>query len=159
MSNYILKITLFFTFSVLTLAASSQTVERSCYAVFSPVTPNDSLFVAGGQIMSGEFESPLLNHGYYPLNHTLLSIDEPEIALAYSIYPNPFQELFQVKWTNATAEKLTIEIYSINGALITRIETSDAQLTIQSDKWERGLYFVRGLTEQGAVFNEKVIKS
>lgn len=144
---------------MLTLAASAQTVERTTFAVFSSITPNDSLLVAAGQIMTGESDSPLLEYGYYPLNHTLLSIDEPEIVQSYSIYPNPFNQSFQVNWTNSTAQTITIEIYSINGALIQRIETSDAQIIVHTDKWERGLYFVRGLTPQGSVFNEKVIKS
>ncbi|NOQ73577.1 MAG: T9SS type A sorting domain-containing protein [Crocinitomix sp.] len=159
MADILLKITLLFTLSLLTLTVSGQTVERTTFAVFSSITPNDSLLVAAGQIMSGESESPLVEHGYYPLSHTLLSIDEPEDIESYSIYPNPFSQSFQVNWANSSAQTITIEIYSINGSLIERIKTSDAQVIIHTENWERGLYFVRGLTEQGTVFNEKVIKS
>tara|TARA_Y100000385_G_C12669349_1_gene457281 strand:+ start:107 stop:586 length:480 start_codon:yes stop_codon:yes gene_type:complete len=159
MTNFILKTTLLFLFSALTLGLSAQTVQRTTFAVFSSITPNDTLLVAGGQIMTGKSDSPLLEHGYYPLNNTLLSVEKSTITTAYSIYPNPFSSSLQINWTNSEATVISIEIYSINGALIQRIETSDSQIEILSETWERGMYFVRGVTEQGTLFNEKVVKS
>jgi hypothetical protein len=134
-------------------------VQRTTYAVFSSITPNDTLLVAGGQIMSGKSDAPLLEHGYYPLNNTLLSVEKPEMNTSYSLYPNPFSNSLQIVWTNTEAIVITIEIYSINGALIKRIETSSSQIEILSESWERGMYFVRGVTEEGTLFNEKVVKS
>ncbi len=126
MLKIIFKTTFLALFSILSISAIGQTVERNTFAVFSSITPNDTLLVAGGQIMTGESDSPLLEQGYYPLSNTLLSINEPELIQSYSIYPNPFNASFQVNWTNTEVETIMLEIYSVNGALIQRIESSDA---------------------------------
>ncbi len=159
MLKNLLKTTFLVLFSILSISAIGQTVERNTFAVFNSITPNDTLLVAGGQIMTGESDSPLIEHGYYPLSNTLLSINEPELIQSYSIYPNPFNESFQVNWANAEYATITIEIYSVNGALIQRIESSDAQIIFYSETWEPGMYFVRGHTAEGILFDEKVIKT
>ncbi len=159
MLKFIFKTTFLALFSILSISAIGQTVERNTFAVFSSITPNDTLLVAGGQIMTGESDSPLLEQGYYPLSNTLLSINEPELIQSYSIYPNPFNASFQVNWTNTEVETITLEIYSVNGSLIQRIESSDAQIIFYSETWEPGMYFVRGFTDQGILFDEKVIKA
>ena len=159
MPNFILRTTLLL-LSILTLSAlHAQSVERNSYAVFSPIAPNDTLLLAGGQIMTGESESPLINHGYYPLNYTLLTINENELTDAYSIYPNPFSNAFLITWTNPEFLVITVEVYSVNGALLERINTSESHIEILAEKWASGLYYVRGITTQGTVFNEKLIKA
>lgn len=134
-----------------------QTVQRSTYAVFSPVSDNDSLLVAGGQIMTGESGTDFIEHGYYPLNHSLLNVAEEILDTEYNLYPNPFTDRFTISW-NGAGELITIEVYAPSGELINSYRTSQSNFEIDMNAQSSGVYYVKGYTNEGVLFNRKMIK-
>ena len=136
-----------------------QSVQRSTYSVFNSITENDTLLMAGGQIMTGESVSPIIQHGYYPLNYSLLTIDEEIQELNYLVFPNPFINSFLINWDNIEQELITIEVYSIGGSLIGRYQTNQSNIEIHLNEHASGIYYVKGYSDQGELFNEKIVKS
>lgn len=157
--NTSIKWLFFLTISFFIQKGYAQTVERNVFSVFSPVSVNDTLLVAGGQIMAGIANDPTIKHGYYPLNHSLLALAEEVDMGNYRIYPNPFATSFFLDLTGFTNEVLTVRIYAMNGDII-RSETVNGGLhEINLANVDTGIYYLQGITSQGVAFTEKIIKN
>ena len=65
------------------------------------------------------------------------SIDEAE-PLTFSVYPNPANEVVNVKVTQPNS---TVLLYDINGKLVYEASTSNS-ITINTDNMQRGLYLM-----------------
>jgi len=136
-----------------------QTTERNTYAVFTTITPNDSLLLAGGQIMSGDSETNYVEHGYYPLNQSLLSTHKTEYLTTFVAYPNPFLETFTLQWSNYSGEVITLNIYGINGELIKTRTVIGQSVVINLADYSNGVYYVTAFSNGALLFNQKLIKS
>lgn len=154
-----LKLCLFFAATFMLSLTYGQSVERNTYAVFSATAPNDSLAVAAGQIMTGTAETPHVEHGYYPLNQSLLSIDNKELVIGHLVYPNPFNDNFTVQVTTEITEPVTLEIYSVNGALLEIVTMNNSNVIIDMSQYAGGIYYISAYSNNAVLFNEKVIKS
>lgn len=151
---------LFVFFSLNSCVLFSQISERSTFAVFAPITVNDTVLVAGGQTQSGTGEDEI-TVGYYPFQQTLLTIpQENERPFLVKTFPNPFQEAVFVEFENKNELLLTIEVLDLSGAVVFRLESSNKLISIASDRWESGLYLVRIIEPEGEVlYSEKLVKT
>jgi hypothetical protein len=138
--------------------SKAQIIDRSTFSVFQPIGDNDTLLLAGGQIMTGESTEPTILHGYYPLNYTLLSVNEVDFNDEISIFPNPFVESFVINLQNQDYSMITIEILSMNGQLLTSFQSTNQQIEIDLIGYSSGVYHVRVSTENQVIANTKIVK-
>lgn len=138
--------------------STAQIVDRSIFSVFQPIGVNDTLLLAGGQIMTGESTEPTILHGYYPLNYTLLSVNEVDFNDEISIFPNPFVESFVINLQNQDYSMITIEILSMNGQVLTTFHSSNQQIDIDLTGYASGVYHVRVSSENQVIANNKIVK-
>jgi hypothetical protein len=137
---------------------TAQIVDRSTFSVFQPIGTNDTLLIAGGQIMSGESDEPQVLHGYYPLNYTLLSVNELVLNDQISIFPNPFIESFFVTIQNQDFTLINIDVLSMNGQLLRSFQSANQQIEIDMSGFASGVYHVRVRTENQVIANNKIVK-
>lgn len=137
----------------------AQTFERNVFSVFSPISVNDTLLVAGGQIMAGIANSPTVEHGYYPLNHSLLTLTDEGGLDHYRIYPNPFATSFFLDLTGITNEVIMVQVYAMNGNIIQTETVTSGLFEINLANVDAGIYYLQGITSGGVAFTEKIIKN
>jgi hypothetical protein len=88
---------------------------------------------------------------------TLTSISEvPESLKELSVYPNPAQDQFMLHLPYRTSKNATIQIYNLQGELVTSIKASDTS-PINCSTWPRGVYFVLLVEEGKARVTRKIV--
>lgn len=140
-------------------ALFSQINDRSTFAVFFPIEPNDTVLIAAGQVLSGtDMDNSL--HGYYPLQQTMLSVSE-HLPNDYqvNVFPNPFQDLIYVTLNNNYINSYSIEITDVSGAIVFAEKNTFQLSEISCIHWGRGIYIIRILSNDGSlIFAEKIVK-
>ena len=58
-----------------------------------------------------------------------------------SIYPNPMKNILTLSFHNNSSK--TIQVYTASGMTIYRIETTQKQIQITTEKWEQGTYLIQ----------------
>jgi len=73
------------------------------------------------------------------------AMSELEIVNSINIYPNPFNNSFEVKMNNDFSENKNkdISIYNILGERVHFEKATSNELTIKTDNWKNGTYFIR----------------
>tara|TARA_B100000809_G_C14834531_1_gene422338 strand:+ start:266 stop:631 length:366 start_codon:yes stop_codon:yes gene_type:complete len=119
---------------------------------------NDTLQLAAGQILTIESNSPKILHGYYPLNHSLLSLTEIGFS-EISIYPNPFSQKITLTILKNNSFIKSISIYDLNGKLVLEKEYNSNTINVNLNQYNNGIYFVKIIDNNGNVTAQKIIKS
>ena len=147
---------LFFTFFILATAIS-QTVLRTTISSFHSSMSNDSLQVVAGQILSAQTNNPKILHGYYPLNYSLLTLNE-DIASKITVFPNPFESQFTISISSGNSIINSITVYNINGKLIHSSTYNLSKITVDLNDFVSGIYFVSFVDNKKKVTIQKLIK-
>jgi len=73
------------------------------------------------------------------------SIEESELSVSMSIYPNPASEVLNIEFSNSEEKITDIEIINVNGQIVKQIEIKDSRTSIlvSVDEWSSGVYFVK----------------
>ena len=87
----------------------------------------------------------------YRLNE-LVGVDEFESEFSFSIYPNPSENVFTIKFDNA--EKRTIEIHNSVGQLVNQFNSNANLLELNLN--ESGMYLLSVISDEG-IFTKKLI--
>lgn len=143
---------------VFSQGTTAQIIDRSTFSVFQPIGVNDTLLMAGSQIMSGESSEPTILHGYYPLNYTLLSVNDVTVNDEISFFPNPFNQSFVIHLNNQDYSMITIEILAMNGQLVTTFQSTNQQIEVDLSTVENGVYHVRLTSENQVIGHSKIVK-
>lgn len=137
-------------------SAYGQGIEKWTFSSFSSITVNDSLNIVAGQVVSGEESDPKVYHGYYPLMHSLLTVDEndnPEIK----IFPNPFESSITLSGENIP-DGAIVRINSIDGKEFLRFEFEENSIIQNLDFMESGMYILSIEQANSVLFIEKLVK-
>jgi len=93
-------------------------------------------------------------------------IDEDKVANNFNIaaiYPNPTSEIFNVNFDSEVPSILNMQIYSINGILISErsisVEAGRNNITENVSSYSNGIYFVRFTNSSNEVIVKKIIKN
>jgi limonene-1,2-epoxide hydrolase len=93
-------------------------------------------------------------------------IDEDKVANNFNIaaiYPNPTSEIFNVNFDSEVPSILSMQIYSINGILISErsisVEAGRNNITENVSSYSNGIYFVRFTNSSNEVIVKKIIKN
>lgn len=140
------------------MQVSAQVVERNVFSVFAPADDNDTLLVAGGQIMTRYDSENYIEHGYYPLNNTLLSIDKLNVTTNFLVYPNPFSESFYVQVDQLQDEDIEINVFSATGKNVYSGTFNGNSHLIETQALSAGVYYMIARTDKTVLFREKLIK-
>ena len=147
---------LFLIVGFIPLVAESQSLNKYCYSSFHTTGSNDSVLVAGGQVSSGFGVNPKYYTGYYPLQHTMMSIDETSWP-GIQVFPNPFTDVVNVVFDTDPSQDATIQVINLQGQLmIERSALGDS--AINAEWFSPGIYLLV-LTENGVpVETHKLVK-
>lgn len=118
-------------------------------------TPNDPEAMTYDGNNGGEYED-------YTVNITSNTLSVPQIELSkFSIYPNPIQNSFTVKFSRSISEDVTITLTDLQGRVI-KVKTlskSNDQLTFDNTNYlKSGVYFVTISNNQKVLKTKKLIK-
>jgi|GEM_PF-3236402 len=135
-----------------------QTVQRSTYGVFSSEILNDSLLISGGQILTGISAMPQIEHGYYPLNSSLLTIDQMDALWFYTLFPNPTEAFLTLNKDGQSTETIVVEIYNLQGMLVGSYSLTTPPFQIDLSALATGMYHLIVLENGEPVFIQKLVK-
>jgi len=144
--------------SLLSGTLFSQTTDRYTFSVFVPVEENDTVLVAGGQVLVGQGEGAM-THGYYPLQQTMLSLPNDNLDLLVSVYPVPFQNQVTIAFQNQSSTLITLEVTDLSGAMLYSKETNQNSFVIHTNTWESGIYVTHLISPEGSyLYSDKIVK-
>lgn len=104
-------------------------------ASFSGVWSNYPYFASGNIVISD------INRGFFLVSSNTFAMEDTETPQTFSLYPNPANE--KVKIVSETVPVSTVEIYSILGQRIVRLEFSkNASRTIDVSNLNPGVYLL-----------------
>jgi len=81
------------------------------------------------------------------------------ITLNCLVYPNPVTDFLKLKIENFSIDKLTFEIYDIQGKLLKTKKIENNEVSIEMSNLLQGAYFLRVLEEGQEIKTFKIIKN
>ncbi len=93
-------------------------------------------------------------------NVDLVGIDEPAEESAFTVFPNPFKDFTNVRFTLDRRSEVEVVVYNMIGKQVYNsglqsFDTGEHNLVINGDRMEPGIYFVT-LRKEGEVYTQKV---
>ncbi len=73
----------------------------------------------------------------------------------FHVYPNPVNETLQIRSSESICK---VEIYDILGIMVFSFQDRKGITRVSANEWNSGIYFVRGFSEEGRIFTQKVLK-
>jgi hypothetical protein len=73
------------------------------------------------------------------------SLNELSNSNSINIYPNPFNESFNLSWDSSrtSGEETQIYVYNALGSLQLQTKTTETKITISTKDWNSGSYFIK----------------
>ena len=157
------KIIILLSLFILTISIKAQTISKQVISSLGNNLVNNSnkLSYNIGEVIVGpsyaEDGSILLASGYYPsLSLETLSIEIPNTAIKFNIYPNPVNELLYI--SHPTENNFYIYISDITGKKIFKGEVQK-QNPVNISQYPKGIYLLTVITGEIKKTNTyKIIK-
>lgn len=89
---------------------------------------------------------------------TVLGLDNFNIGLELSVYPNPTTDIIYLKVKESSFESLQYQLFDINGKLIENNIISKNSTIIQMDKYPVAIYLLKVIENSKEVKTFKIIK-
>ena len=89
---------------------------------------------------------------------TVLGLDNFNIGLELSVYPNPTTDIIYLKVKESSFESLQYQLFDINGKLIENNIISKTSTIIQMDKYPVAIYLLKVIENSKEVKTFKIIK-
>jgi Secretion system C-terminal sorting domain len=86
---------------------------------------------------------------------SLLGVNINELDASLSIYPNPISSTLNIE--SASIIK-SISISDVNGRIVFQIQNNSDAITINTDDFSAGIYFLK-VDTNGGIINKKIIKN
>ncbi|MBU2526943.1 MAG: T9SS type A sorting domain-containing protein [Bacteroidetes bacterium] len=89
-----------------------------------------------------------------------LSNDDFIAEQGLKIFPNPFVDQIQIEWSSLVGKSFSAALYDLQGRLIVKqsFDQNSSQLSIGVSTLSNGLYLLKLESEDGKIFNQKMIK-
>lgn len=137
--------------------ASAQHIQKNVFGVFTPISSNDTLLIAGGQSLTEDSELTRVKHGFYPLTTSLLSVKQQPKS-DWTVFPNPFNQTLTLQF-DTQADR---SIYLFDSAGKLAFEKQNFQLQsaqLNTSAMACGIYFLQIKdNETGTIFHQKLIR-
>lgn len=137
----------------------AQTNEQATFAVFNPIEENDTVMIACGQVLSG-MGGELVEHGYYPLQSTLLSIPIQEYNDdLFQVFPNPFSDHIIVDASGGADPIVQVTMTDVTGAIVLDTFVENESIQLSTESLSSGLYTIHVWSEKNEMIQSyKLIK-
>ncbi|MES2286875.1 MAG: T9SS type A sorting domain-containing protein [Bacteroidota bacterium] len=89
----------------------------------------------------------------------LSGIEENDINLTFSLFPNPTSDFVVLSVQNANTVNMTYAIFNIEGKLIEKREVNSSQTTIAMNDLANGAYLIKVLRKSTEIKIFKIIKN
>ncbi|MBP9794283.1 MAG: T9SS type A sorting domain-containing protein [Flavobacterium sp.] len=89
---------------------------------------------------------------------TLLGLDNFNISLELSVYPNPTTDKIYLQVKESDFESLQYQLFDMNGRLIENNKIHDSLTTVQMDKYPVAIYLLKVIDKEKVVKTFKIIK-
>jgi hypothetical protein len=87
-----------------------------------------------------------------------LSINENDLDIGFSVYPNPTTDHVNLKISNFNKENLSYQLYSLHGQLLSRGEIKENITVIGMQRLSMGMYLLKVNLDDREVKSFKIIK-
>lgn len=106
------------------------------------IARNDSIYYRYQHNRNPFIDNPQWADSIWTMDVTVF-LKNYEFAYAFSLAPNPSQDVFSISAQTKNTENCTISITDISGKLIEEYHTSILEtMQIDCSKWQKGLYFI-----------------
>ena len=89
---------------------------------------------------------------------TVLGLDNFNVSLELSVYPNPTTDIIYLKVKESSFESLQYQLFDINGRLIENNKISENSTIIQMDTYPEAIYLLKVIDNSKEVKTFKIIK-
>jgi hypothetical protein len=89
---------------------------------------------------------------------TVLGLDNFNVSLELSVYPNPTTDIIYLKVKESSFESLQYQLFDINGRLIENNKISENSTIIQMDTYPEAIYLLKVIDNNKEVKTFKIIK-
>lgn len=89
---------------------------------------------------------------------TVLGLDNFNVSLELSVYPNPTTDIIYLKVKESSFETLQYQLFDINGRLIENNKISENSTIIQMGKYPEAIYLLKVIDNSKEVKTFKIIK-
>ncbi|MGH2664802.1 T9SS type A sorting domain-containing protein [Flavobacterium sp.] len=89
----------------------------------------------------------------------VLGVDNFNISLELSVYPNPTTNLLYLEIKNSDFEAMRYQLFDLNGKLLENNRITKASTTIQMEKYPMNLYILKVFDNHKEVKTFKIIRS
>lgn len=89
---------------------------------------------------------------------TVLGLDNFNVSLELSVYPNPTTDIIYLKVKESSFELLQYQMFDMNGRLIENNKIQDNLTIVQMDKYPEAIYLLKVLDKGEEVKTFKIIK-
>lgn len=85
------------------------------------------------------------------------SINEHVNYNMFKAYPNPTNGVFTVSMAENSTGKVDLEVYSLSGKMVKRLNGVLDKATVNLSQYDKGIYILKMITEDGEVGSERII--
>ena len=103
-------------------------------------------------------KSSIYELDYPGLIGVVSSVKNQNIQYEMDIYPNPATDKINVLLPSSTTLPVKVEIYDIMGKKVNSLLTTKKVFTIETDQFEKGIYFVKAETTNYKITRKLIVK-
>jgi hypothetical protein len=127
--------------------------------VVGSINPTYARYDSQGNIINDPYNTPFASGGFdldaVGVIHTTLSVDDNKL-FSTQIFPNPAKEFLTIQ-LDVLGEK-TISLTDVNGKEIKSIVTNNRDVIVSVEDFQRGVYFVKIISEKGILIRKIVLQ-
>ena len=150
-----MKTILFIILFAISKLSIGQTVIKSTLSCFGNSNLNDSIQITGGQSISNTTTNSKINHGYFPLSNSFLTLIESS-PTNFTIFPNPFNSSLTIK---SQSNIVSINIYNLAGESVYTSPIFLNSKTISTTYLPKGFYLIKMVFNDQSSLMRKIIKN
>ena len=95
-------------------------------------------------------------HPKLVVTYSGVGLNETEMPLAFTVYPNPTKEILNIQTSNSGSELIKVQIVNLQGSVIKEVTSNDSLLSLETSGLSNGVYFVQ-LEIGGQISSQKII--
>ena len=101
----------------------------------------------------------ILTQGFHQHNLTVTTVDNFDSNYEFNIFPNPTADIIQIQSQKAHNENYTIELYTLEGKLLTSKSSDHNTLSqIDMENYDNGTYLLKIKNKDSALKTYQIVK-
>lgn len=92
------------------------------------------------------------------MENTSLGQTDFQAGNALSVYPNPAQDILNIRIENQNTQKLTLAVYDLTGKMVLEETQNATSAVVSTDGFTAGLYLLKVTDQDGRTYSQKFTK-